>query len=100
MTTPRRFITGFLIALLVFLGLNLLAAHSMSDCGLAALFQLDSCADDITRAGWPVKFYEAGGFAYHREFNALASGLDLGIGLVMSAGLRWLFARRTKRATC
>jgi hypothetical protein len=49
--------------------LNLLAAHLLSDCGLPSVFGMGHCADDITRAGWPFKFFEEGGFEYHSFFN-------------------------------
>jgi hypothetical protein len=46
----RSFLNGFLIGLLIFLLANLLAAHLLSDCGLAAVFGRSGCADDISRA--------------------------------------------------
>lgn len=80
----RPFLTGFILTLLLFLAANLLAAHLQSDCGLPAFFNLSGCADDIHRAGFPLQFYEEGGFAYRNNFDALACGLDLLIGLGLS----------------
>ena len=77
----RAFLNGLLIGLLVFLLANLLAAHLLSDCGLAAVFGQSHCADDITRAGFPLIFYEEGGFAYRHIFNPPNLYLDIFIGL-------------------
>ena len=57
----RCFAIGFTTGLLAFIIINLLSAHLASDCGLPAVFERDSCADDIARAGWPFRFYERGG---------------------------------------
>jgi len=54
----RRFATGFITGLFIFLVINLTSAHLASDCGLPAVFGRDSCADDIARAGCPLRFYE------------------------------------------
>lgn len=77
----RAFLNGFLIGLLIFLFANLLAAYLLSDCGLAAVFGDSACADDISRAGFPLIFYEDGGFDYHQTFNLSFLLLDLFIGL-------------------
>jgi hypothetical protein len=90
----KRFFIGFISALLIFSAINLLEAHLSSDCGLPALFGRDACADDITRAGWPLQFYEEGGFAYRREFNTFFFLINLWIGLGVSLLAGWLFARR------
>ena len=92
----KRFALGFAIAFLAFIGINLIAAHLASDCGLAAVFGRDPCADDITRAGWPLQFYEEGGFAYRSEFNPLSLFINLatGIGVAIIAG--WFYARKKK----
>ncbi len=81
--------------MILVIGINLITAQLLSDCGLSAIFGLDTCADDIARAGWPLKFYEEGGFAYRMVFNPLALGFDIGVGLALSAGLGWLFAGRS-----
>ena len=96
MTPSRSFFKGFLIGLSVFIFLNLFAAHLLSDCGLPALFGLDACADDISRAGFPLVFFEEGGFDYHSNFNLrfLIADLVLGIGF---AALFALFASKTKK---
>lgn len=92
----KHFVTGFAIGLLLFLAINLLAAHLASDCGLPAVFGRDRCADDITRAGWPLQFYEDGGFAYRQDFNPLYLLINLAAGLALAAALGWFFSRRDK----
>ena len=92
----RKFLPGFIIGLGVFLAINLLSAHLSSDCGLVAVFGRDSCADDIARAGWPLRFYEEGGFDYRRNFNPGKLGMDLLIGVLTGSAVGWLFARRVK----
>ena len=65
----KRFAIGFFSGLLIFLAINLTIAHLSSDCGLPAVFGRDACADDIARAGWPMLFYEEGGFDFSFIFN-------------------------------
>ena len=81
MTFSRTFLNGFLIGLLVFILANLFAAHLLSDCGLPALLGAGACADDISRAGFPLVFFEQGGFAYRSIFNLPNLALDIFIGL-------------------
>ena len=69
---------------MIFLLINLLAAHLASDCGLPAVFGRDACADDIARAGWPLTFYEEGGFAYRQNFDSVSLLINLGTGLVVA----------------
>jgi hypothetical protein len=92
----KRFTIGFGIGLLIFIAINLLAAHLSSDCGLPAVFGRDACADDIARAGWPLQFYEDGGLAYRHNFNAVSLIMNLGIGIVLAAFAGLLFARIEK----
>ena len=92
----KRFTIGFGIGLLIFIAINLLAAHLRSDCGLLAVFGRDMCADDIARAGWPLQFYEDGGFAYRHNFNALFLVVNLGIGIVLAVFAGLLMARNKK----
>ena len=80
-TFNRTFLNGFLIGLLLFLAINLLAAHRLSDCGLPAILGTDSCADDIVRAGFPLIFFEQGGFAFRSIFNLPYLLLDIFIWL-------------------
>jgi hypothetical protein len=91
-----RFMIGFGIGLLIFIAINLLAAHLRSDCGLLAVFGRDMCADDIARAGWPLQFYEEGGFAYRHNFNALFLVVNLGIGIVLAVFAGLLMAGNKK----
>lgn len=81
MTPSRAFLNGFLIGLFIFILVNILAAHLLSDCGLPAVLGADSCADDIARAGFPLIFFEAGGFAFRSIFNLPYLLLDIFIGL-------------------
>ena len=89
MTTVRYFLIGFVLVLLLFLAANLLAAHLQSDCGLTGLLKAAGCADDISRAGFPLLFYEEGGFAYRSRFEIGALLLDIfcGLGLGVLGGL-------------
>ncbi len=80
----RPFLTGFLLTLLLFLVANLLAAHVQSDCGLPAFFNMAGCADDIRRAGFPLQFYEEGGFAYRSNFDVDVLVIDMLSGLALS----------------
>ena len=93
MTFSRTFLNGFLIGLLVFILANLFAAHLLSDCGLPALLGADACADDISRAGFPLVFFEQGGFAYRSIFNLpnLAFDIFIGLGFAILCGFiaRW-----------
>ena len=52
------------------------------------------CADDITRAGWPLQFYEEGGFAYRSEFSLSSLLINVGLGVGASAIAGWLYAWR------
>ena len=96
MSMSRRFAIGSTIGLLVFILVNPFSAHLSSDCGLLAVFERDSCADDIVRVGWPLDFYENGGFDYRSEFNTPVLLLDLVIGVIAAGAVGWLFARGAK----
>jgi ABC-type antimicrobial peptide transport system permease subunit len=89
MTKPRAFLAGFLLGFLIFLLLNLLTAHLLSDCGLPAVFGRDACADDIARAGFPLVFFEEGGFAFRSIFNLPYLLIDTltGLGIAVLGGL-------------
>ncbi len=93
----RPFLNGFLIGLLIFVLLNLLAAHLRSDCGLNAVFGLASCADDISRAGFPILFYEEGGFAYRFMFDFVRLFADVAIGILFAAGFGFFWRWRAKK---
>ena len=97
---PRSFWTAFFLTLLAFFILNLLAAHFMSDCGLPAVLGMAGCADDIVRAGFPLQFYEEGGFAYHRNFIPAFFITDLSIacGVALMLGLFYQHRQDGKRA--
>jgi len=93
----RPFLRGFLIGLLTFVLLNLVVAHLRSDCGLPAVFGLAHCSDDIVRAGFPILFYEEGGFAYHFMFDPTRLYTDVAIGLLLAAGFGFFWKRQGKR---
>ncbi|MBI5945149.1 MAG: hypothetical protein HY864_12330 [Chloroflexi bacterium] len=97
MTPSRAFLHGFLFGLLIFTLANVLAAHLLSDCGLPAILGADSCADDIARAGFPLIFFEQGGFAYRSIFNLPYLFLDSFIGLLFSALCGFFTAWRKSR---
>jgi hypothetical protein len=92
----KHFVTGFVCGLLLFIAINLLAAHLASDCGLSAVFGSNSCADAITRVGWPLQYYESSGFVYQRNFNPLFFLIDMLVAFAMAAGMGWLFSRGKK----
>lgn len=98
MTASRTFLYGFLIGLLVFILANILAAHLLSDCGLPAILGAGPCADDIARAGFPLIFFEEGGFAYRSIFNLpyLLLNIFIGLGFGTLSGFiaRWLEKRK------
>lgn len=100
MTASRTFLNGLLIGLFIFILANVLAAHLLSDCGLPAVLGTDFCADDIARAGFPLIFFEQGGFAFRSIFNLPYLLLDLFIGLdfaiLCGFTARWLFKQRAK----
>ena len=89
----KQFIAGFVWGLLLFIILNLVAAHLASDCGLATFSPSSACADGIARLGWPLQFYESRGFMYQQSFNLLYLIMDIAIGLALAAGMGWLFSR-------
>jgi hypothetical protein len=92
----QNFLIGSATGLLIFVLLNLIAAHLSSDCGLFAVFGLDTCADDIARAGWPLRFYESGGFAFRSNFNYLFLFINMAIGLGLALLFGWIYSRNKK----
>ena len=100
MTPSRVSLNGFLTGLFIFILINILAAHLLSDYGLPAVLGADSCADDIARAGFPLVFFEQGGFAFRSIFNLPYLLLDIFIGLDLAVMCgfvaRWLLKQRTK----
>jgi ABC-type antimicrobial peptide transport system permease subunit len=97
MTFTLASLKGFLIGIVIFILVNLLAAHLLSDCGLPAVFGKDFCADDIVRAGFPLIFFEEGGFAYRIIFNLPNLLLDIFIGLGFSIICGFIAHRRFNR---
>lgn len=92
----KNFFIGLLSGLLLFLVINLVAAHLASDCGPGTLSPAGACADGIARLGWPLQFYESGGFMYQQSFNQLFLLIDLGVGLLLGILLGWYFSRSKK----
>ncbi len=86
MTRKARLTFAFacFITLDLFIAVNLLAAHLQSDCGLPALLGLSHCADDIRRAGFPLLFWEEGGFAYRSNFEPANFLFDIGLAVIVS----------------
>ena len=84
MTHRQAFFKGSLIGLLSILLLNQFAAHLFSDFDLPALFGLGACTDAISRAGFPLVFFEQDGVAYRSNFDLLILDLipDLGFALL------------------
>ena len=91
-----RFFIAFVIGIVFFIAINLLTAHVMSDCGLPGVVGISGCSDDIARAGFPLPFYEEGGFYYRRQFSTGPLALDIGLGLAFAAALGWWWARRNQ----
>src|SRR5258706_3740725 len=83
-TLFRPFFLGFTLTLFLFLTVNVISAHLRSDCGLPAFFNLAGCADDIRRSGFPLQFFEEGGFSYRSNFDPLAFGLAMASGMMLS----------------
>jgi ABC-type antimicrobial peptide transport system permease subunit len=78
--------------LLLFIVANILSTALLSDCGLSTLFGR-RCADGIQRTGFPLQFFESGGFIAHTYFNMGALLIDVVVALVVSVAAGWL-ARR------
>ena len=77
----RTFAFAFVCTLVLFVGINLVAAHIRSDCGIAGALGVSGCNDDIRRVGFPFLVWQEGGFAYRNIFDLTALILDIGIGL-------------------
>ena len=99
MTPSRASLNGFLIGLFIIILANILAAHLLSDCGLPAVLGADSCADDIARAGFPLVFFEQGGFAFRSIFNLPYLLLDIFIGLDLAVMCGFVARRLLKQRT-
>lgn len=97
MTPTRTFLNGFLIGLFIFIVVNALAAHLLSDCGLPAVLGVAYCSDAVARAGFPLVFFEQGGYAYRSGFNLPFLLLDLFIGIGFAVVYGFIASRREKR---
>ncbi len=95
----RNFYFGLILTLLLFIAINLVAAHVQSDCGIRAVIGLwvpglSICNDDIVRIGFPFRVLEQGGFAFRSIFNpsALIANVLISVGAGVIVGLvaqRW-----------
>ncbi len=90
----RKFYLGFIVTIVLFLVINLIAAHLQSDCGIRAVIGLwvpgfSVCRDDIVRIGFPFRFMEQGGFAFRSIFDpsALAEDIVIAVGASVLVGL-------------
>jgi hypothetical protein len=92
------FMPGFFGILVVCALVNLAVAHFQSDCGLPAVLGASGCEDDIVRLGFPLSFWEQGGFADRAEFNPAAFAVDVLIALGVSGSLGlacgWVVGKR------
>jgi hypothetical protein len=99
MKTILVFALGFAVTLLLFLAINVVAIQVMSDCGIMGALGMAGCADDISRAGFPLLVWEQGGFAYRSNFYPAAflidSGLAVGLSVVVGWLSQWVWARRS-----
>jgi hypothetical protein len=82
---------GAAAGVLAFAALALAVSSFASDCGLPAVLAFlglgrSGCADDIVRLGFPLLFFEAGGFAAHSGFDAGAFLADALVALGFAAG--------------
>ncbi len=90
----RNFYFGLILTLLLFIAINLVAAHVQSDCGIRAVIGLwvpgfSNCNDDIVRIGFPFRVLEQGGFAFRSIFNlgALIADALVAVGASVVVGL-------------
>ncbi|MBI3761096.1 MAG: hypothetical protein HY260_04450 [Chloroflexi bacterium] len=96
-TFTGRYTIGFFACLLLFVILNLLAVQVQSDCGLLGALGMAGCADDISRAGFPLLVWEQGGFAYRSNFSLPVLITDVVIALGVSAAAGWAAGKYLKR---
>jgi hypothetical protein len=85
----RRWFVAFLAALAACGLVNLVAVGLRSDAGLLeGLGLMDRSHDDIRRVGFPIQFYEEGGFAYRKifSFGSLVWDVVLAVGFAIGAG--------------
>ena len=86
---------GFSAGLGLLILTNLLSVHIRSDGGLLeGLGIVNHCADCIRRIGFPFQFLEEGGFAYRRNFSALALFLDIVVSLASATAIGFAWSRR------
>jgi hypothetical protein len=88
------FASGMFGTLLVFLILIVVMAHTQSDCGLPAVLERlglgrQGCSDDIIRVGFPLVFWEEGGFAFRSIVSPFTALVDLLLAVGLSAFVGW-----------
>ena len=90
----RGFTSGFILGLGLFLVANLISVHVNSDCGLLeGLGIVDRWQDDIRRMGFPLQFFEEGGFSYRRNVSPLALLLDIVIAVACATVIGFACSR-------
>jgi hypothetical protein len=94
-SSPRRFSTGAALGLLFFVALTVLATHLRSDGGLLAMIPF-GCFDCIRRIGFPLTFYEDGGFVYRKIANPPAFAVDSAVALTFGV-MGGLLAERFRK---
>jgi len=84
----RQFVAAFAAGLGLFIVCNLIAVHVQSDAGLLeGLGIVDQANDDIRRIGFPLQFFEEGGFAHREVFSPLALVSDILLAIAWAAGM-------------
>ena len=96
----RDFTLGLLCTAFLFLIANVVAIHVRSDAGLfEGLGLVDNWQDDIRGMGFPLLFYEEGGFAYRYFFSAanLFWDVSMAVTCAIGVGLGYAIRRRDAR---
>ena len=90
----RDFMLGFIVGLGLFFVANLIAVHVNSTGGLLeGLAIVDRWSDDIRRMGFPLQFFEEGGFSYRRNVSGIALVLDIVIAVACAAVIGFAWSR-------
>jgi hypothetical protein len=58
-----------------------------------SVFGHELFADDSARVGWPLQFYEEGGFAYRRTFNLQFLLISTAIMVAFPIIPGWIYSR-------
>ena len=79
----ERFLTGFAVGRFAFMPINVISAHLKSCCGLLAVFERETCANDVALPGWPLTFDERDGLDYLFELDPHSLFMDLAMGVIV-----------------